>query len=290
MDRRATVPVRDDARVPADRARLSFTALVRVVFVGAIVAAIGSQLALMSFLDPQRADDAAESVASSQFAADLIDDAVFGAVAPVAGQELGAEIARQASLDPRVRDVLRRGLVDAHRSVVEPDAVTTTGSTEINAVIDDVLDDVEAETGVDLSGVRNQITAPKVDPRFVPDAGARPIAQRVRNLAAVLALISAVAVLMVHPRRGRALASLGLQVAIVCGVWAVGLLVTGLLVGAIAGTLFGELLYSLWSSASTAMLLFVCGAGLLGVGVWFAGKSIDGFVQHSRRPLPPPRY
>ncbi len=255
----------------------------KVVFVVAFSVLIGAQLALMSILDVGRAEEAARTVSESEFAADLVGDVVLDAVVPLAGQELGTQLAEQASADPRVAIVLRRGLLDAHRAVVEPDAVVSTGSPEVEEVLDEVLAEAEAQAGVDLAGLQQRLDVPEIDPRYVPDAGAKPIAENVRDIAALVALAAAVIVLIIHPRRGRALAGLGFRAAIVCGAWAVALLLLGWLVGATADTLYGELVAALWDVSWPSMLLLV-GAGIvLGVGFGVGGLSIDALTNSEPR-------
>ena len=268
--------------MPDVRGRTVGAALARAVFVVALGVAIGAQLAIMSVLDSERADDAARTVAESEFAVELVDDAVRRAVSPTTGDELGAQIAQQASTDPRVAEVLRLGLIDAHRSIVEPDAVASTGSAEVQTVLDDLLTEAETRTGIDLAAVRSDVGAPAIDPRFVPDAGARPLTKGVRTLAAVVALIAALLAVAVHPRPGRAIAGLGIGSAIVCGVWAVVLFVLGWLIGTFSGTLFGRLLDAIWRASSSAMLLAVGAGAVLGIARWFGGVAVDGFTRRAR--------
>jgi hypothetical protein len=255
----------------------------RVVFVVALAVLIGAQLALMSILDVDRAEEAARSVAESEFAADLVGDVVLDAVAPLAGQELGTQLAQQASDDPRVATVLRRGLLDAHRAIVEPDAVVSTGSPEVQQVLDQVLAEAEAQAGVDLDGLQQRLDVPEIDPRYVPDAGAKPIAENVRDVAALVALVAAAVVLVVNPRRGRALAGLGFRAAIVCGAWGVALLLIGWVIGSTADTLYGELVAALWDASWPSMLLLVGAGVVLGVGFGVGGLSIDALTRPEPR-------
>lgn len=255
----------------------------RVVFVAALAAVIGAQLALMSVLDDARAEDAARSVAESEFAADRVDDAVREAVAPAVGDELAAEIAQQASTDPRVAEVLRLGLLDAHRSVVDPDAPPATGSDEVRAVLDQLIGEAEAQTGLELDDVRRELTVPSIDPRFAPDAGARPLVERVRAMVALLALAAALLAVVVHPRPGKSLSRIGIGTAIVCGVWALVLLAVGWSTGSLTGTLFGRLLRSMWTASSAPMLLMVGAGAVMGTALWFGGIALDGFARPGRR-------
>jgi hypothetical protein len=270
----------------ADRSRTRASGILRAVFVGALAMAIGAQLALMSVLDDERADAAARAVAESDFAADLVEDAVREAVAPTVGDEPAAEIARRASTDPRVAEVLRLGLLDAHRSVVDPDAVTETGTDEVRAVLDQLIDqlvgEAEAQTGLELDAVRPQLAVPTLDPRFAPDAGVRPIAELVRGIGALVALVAAVLAIVVHPRPGRALSGLGTGAAIVCGGWLLALLVLGWSAGLVDGTLFGRLVRSMWTASSPAMLLLAGAGAALGAGLWFGGIAVDGFTRQRR--------
>ena len=255
----------------------------RVLFVVAFAVLIGAQLTLMSILDVGRAEEAARAVSESDFAADVVGDAVLDAVVPLAGQELGTQLAEQASADPRVATVLRRGLLDAHRAIVEPDAVVSTGSPEVQQVLDEVLAEAETQAGVDLAGVQQRLDVPEIDPRYIPYAGAKPIAENVRDISALVALGAAVIVLVITPRRGRALAGLGFRVAIVCGAWGVVLLLIGWLVGSTADTLYGELVAALWDATWPSMLLLVGAGVVLGVGFGVGGLSIDALAQPEPR-------
>jgi len=267
--------------VPADEARTAAMGVVGLVFVVAFAVLIGAQLALMSFLDEARAEEAARSVAESQFAAALVEQAVRDAAVPLAGEQVGTEIARQASTNPRVAEALRRGLVDAHRAIVEPDALDLIDSADVESVLDSAIDAAETEVGVNLDGLRQQLDVPQIGPRYLPDAGAGPIVETVRTVAALVTLAAAAIVLIVHPRRGRALAGLGIRAAVVCGAWAVVLLVVGWALGRVADTLFGQLVDQLWREAAPYMLLLLGAGVVLGAGLGFGGMSIDGLTRDS---------
>jgi len=267
----------------AARSRTTAALVLRAVFAGALALALAAQLALMSVLDEARADEAARTVAESEFAAGLVDDAVRQAVAPTVGDQLADQIAQEASTDPRVAEVLRLGLLDAHHAIVDPDAVTSTGNDDVEAVLDQLIGEAEARTGVDLAAVRSQLRVPSIDPRFAPDAGALPIAERVRAIAALVALVAALLAIVLHPRPGKALSGIGVVAAIVCGAWAVGLLVAGWLTSIVDDTLFGRLVRAMWTSSSPAMLLLVGAGAAIGVGLWFGGIAVDGFMRPRRR-------
>jgi hypothetical protein len=210
--------------------------------------------------------------------AGLIDDAVRNAVTPIVGPVLADDVARSASTDPRVRDVVRRSLVSAHRQVVDPTAPRGTSSNEVELVVAQVLDDVGQRTGVDLGGLAPQLQLPEARPARTPDVGLRSVATTTRLLGAVVAVVAGFAAVAVHPRPARGLSGLGARVVFVCGGWVVVLLVIGWSIDRVAETLFGELLDALWSSAAPAMLGMVAAGVLLGAGTWLGGRAIDGLA------------
>lgn len=269
------------------RRRLAF--LASAAFAAAFAAMLSSQVALMSVLDTARASAVASEVASSAFVTGLIDDAVRNAVTPLTGPDIAADVAAAASSDTRVRSVVADSLVAAHRQVVDPSAPAGTTGADVDAVVASVVQDLSDLTGVDLSPAVPQVRIPDARPERVPDVGLRSIASLARAIAGALALVAAAVCIAVHPRPLRGLSSIGGRVAWVCGIWLIGLLAVGWLIGRVATTLFGELLDAIWSSAAPAVIGLVAGGVLLGLGVWLGGRSLDGLVEARRRPGPPPR-
>ncbi len=267
------------------RTRRRLALLASSVFAAAFAAMLAAQLSLMSFLDTARAESVADEVAASAFVTGLVDDAVRNAVAPVAGDEVAREVAAAASSDPRVRGVVRSALVSGHRQLVDPSAPRGTSPRQVDAVVSDVVGDLSAQFGVDLSGAAEQVRVPDARPAQVPDVGLRDLALITRAVAALLAVVAAGACVALHPRPALGLAAIGARAAIVCGTWGVTLLVVGWVVGRVADTLFGELIEAIWSSAAPAVLGVVGAGVLLGVGTWLGGRAIDGLLGS-----PPPAH
>jgi hypothetical protein len=249
---------------------------------------VSSQLAAMSVLDAERADAAAREVAESNFTAELLESAVYGAVAPVAGESTATIVAATTSQDPRVREMIRGSLVLAHQQVVDPDAATTTlvvtgPDTSVRTAVADAVIEAGIAAGVDLTGIAEQVEAPSVLPDRLPEVGLRPMAETTRTIAAIVVLVASVLTVVVHPRPGRGLAGVGWKFGIVFGGWFVALVVVGWVIDSIASTLFGELLQAVWSDAVPAMLL-LCGAGLLlCAALWFGGIALDGLTRPATR-------
>lgn len=268
--------------------RRRFALVAGGVFAAAFAALLSAQLALMSVLDTERATAVATEVAGSALVTGLVDDAVRNAVAPLAGPEIAADVAAVAAGDPRVRGVVADSLVAAHRQVVDPSAPAGTTSSEVDAVVASVVDDLSTLTGIDLSPAAADVRVPDARPERLPEVGLRSVASLTRAIAAVVALLAAVLCIAVHPRPMLGVSVIGARVAWVCGIWVVGLLAIGWLIGRVATTLFGELLDAIWSSAAPSLLGLVAGGMLLGVGTWLGGRSVDGLLGQ-RRPPPPPR-
>jgi hypothetical protein len=260
-------------------------ALFAVVAAAAMAVLVSSQLSLMSVLDADRADDAARDVAASRFTGELIEQAVRSAVAPVLDDSTAALVATTTSEDQNVRDIVRIALLSAHHQVVDPDSAPPDDAVtddSVRTALADALVAAGVRAGVDVRGVADQVAAPNVLPDRVPKFGLRPLAENARTIAAIIAVVSGIAAVVIHPRPGRGLAGLGWKLAIVFGVWFVSLLVIGWVIDSISETLFGELMQSVWSDAAPAMLL-LCGAGLLlCAGAWFGGVALDGLM--TRRP------
>lgn len=268
------------------RTRRRLAGVAAAVFATAFTTMLAAQLALMSVLDTARAERVAAEVASSAFVTGVLDDAIRLAVTPVTGPEIASVVAVSTSSDPRVRSVVEGSLVSAHRQIVDPSAPAGIGGPQVDSVVADVLEETGARLGVDLGGVSGQLAIPDARPARTPTVGLGSLATTTRLITAVVAVLAALAATAVHPRPARGLAGLGARAAIVCGTWAVGLLVVGWLIGRVAETLFGELLDAVWASAAPAMLGVVMAGVLLGLGVWLGGRALDGLVASRRRPGP----
>ncbi|MEX2627119.1 MAG: hypothetical protein WD225_09550, partial [Ilumatobacteraceae bacterium] len=232
---------RDGSRV---RRRLAVVA--SSLFAVAFAAMLAAQLSLMSFLDTGRARTVADEVARSAFVTGLVDDAIRNAVAPLAGDDVARQVAATASTDPRVRGVVRSALVSGHRQLVDPDAPAGAGSPQVDAVVGGVVDDIGEQYGVDLTGVADQVQIPGARPDRLPAVGLRDLALVTRAIAGLVAVAAALACVLVHPRPALGVAAIGARAAIVCGGWAVTLLVVGWVIGRVADTLLGELLDAIW--------------------------------------------
>jgi hypothetical protein len=286
----------------------AFSGLCVVVFTIALGALVSSQLALMSILDPARAERAAEQIATSRFTADVIEQTVQRAVAPIAGDDLAAQLATATSADPRVTGVVSSSLISAHRQIVDADAGggsdpaadagTANGNVAIRTAIAQSLLDTATAAGVDpaalgidlddastlpLDAVAEQEGLASLVPTDVPDLGLREVAETTRVIAAIVMVIFGLVAVLAHPQSGRGLRRIGLVAAVVCGVWLVGLLLTGWIIGLFANTLFGEMLQTVWNDAVASMVLLVGAGVLLGAGVAIAGIAVDGWARERAR-------
>ncbi len=269
-------------------------ALAAGVFTVAFAALVPAQLALMSVLDSGRAERAAAQIADSRFTADLVDQTVVRAIAPVAGDPLARRAASVASNDPDVRRVVQSSLLDAHSQIVDRnppvevvDADTAVGTAIVTSVLDtaaangvDVASLGLDETGaLDPTAIAVDAGLPAVVPKDLPRLGLRSVAETTRAAALVAALVSAVLAVTIHPQPGRSLRGIGFRTVLVCGGWLVSLLAVGWLIGRASDTLFGEMLDAVWSDAVPPMLLLVVGGAVTGVALAFAGISLDGFTR-----------
>ena len=276
-----------------------------VIFTLALAGAVTSQLMLMSVLDTDRAEQAADQIAQSRFTADIVAQTVTRAVAPVAGPDVAAQLATAASTDPRVASTVSAALLDAHRQVVDREpGPPVTGNADVNTAIARSVLDGAVAAGVDLAAVGlGGVTADDLSleaaaagaelPSFVPDdvpvLGLRQIAETTRVLALLVVFVAGAVAVVAPPRPGRGLAELGVSTMLVCAVWLGGLLLGGWVIGLIDATLFGEMLDQVWSDAVPSMLLLTLAGVVIGVGLWFGGLALDGFAR-SRRPPPGIRY
>ena len=280
-------------------AQLAVAGACVALFTIALAALVSSQLSLMSVLDPVRAEVAADQIATSRFTADVIDQTVERAVAPIAGAEIAAQLATATSTDPNVTAVISSSLVAAHRTIVDPDAgPTADGNVAVRtAIARSVLDtataagldpaaagiDAAALDVLDFEAVAEQAGLPSVVPTSVPALGLDQVARTTRIVAAIALFVFAFGAVVVHPRPGRCLRRLGVAALAVCGAWLIGLLVTGWIIGLVANTLFGEMLQTVWNDAVPSMLLLVGAGAVIGTGVIFAGIAADGWAQERAR-------
>lgn len=284
------------------RGRLTVAAFAAAGFAIALVALVSSQLALMSILDSGRAERAAEQIATSRFAADIIEQTVTRAIAPVAGADIARVAATAASTDPSVTRVVETSLVNAHRQIVDPDAPAEVidGNLAVGTAIVNSILDTAAANGVDPAALGFDFSAddvasldpgriasdaglPSVVPDDLPRLGLLPIAETTRVIALIALVLFAFIAITVHPRPGRSLRSLGTAIAVITGAWLVAMLLAGWVIGLIANTLFGELIDAVWSDAVPEMLLLVGAGVVIGVALVLAGVALDGYLRERRR-------
>lgn len=269
------------------------------IFTIALGGLVSSQLLLMSVLDPARADQAADQIATSRFTADVIEQTVSRALTPIAGAELASQLATATATDPRVTDVISSSLMNAHEAIVDPDVGSMPdGNVAVRtAISESVLDaataagfdpaslgiDVSAVDGLGLETAAEQAGLPPVVPTRVPSLGLEQVAEVTRMIAGIALFVFGFAAVVVHPRPGRGLRRLGVVGVVVCSTWLAGLLVTGWVIGLVADTLFGEMLQTVWNDAVPSMLLLVVAGVVIGAGVVFAGIAADGWSQERAR-------
>ena len=185
--------------------QLAIAGFCLAMFSIALPALVSSQLALMSVLDPARAERAADQIATSRFTADVIEQTVERAVAPIAGADIASQLAIATSSDPRVTGVISSSLMGAHRTIVDPDARSVPdGNVAVRtAITQSVLDTATtagfdpASVGIDptnldaldLDAVAEQAGLPSVVPTSVPRLGLQQVAETTRIIAAIAALI-----------------------------------------------------------------------------------------------------
>lgn len=274
----------------------AFSGFCLTVFAIALAAAVSSQLATMSVLDPAQAESAAEEIATSRFTADIIEQTVQRAVAPIAGDDIAAQLATAASTDPQVADAISSTLMLTHRAIVDADvAAPTDGNAAVRTAIAQSMVDTATAAGFDpatigldvsnldafaLQAAADQAGLPSVVPTDVPDLGLRRVAEVTRVIALVAMAVSALLAIITHPRSGYATRRLGVAGLVVCGAWLVGLLVAGWVIGLVADTLFGEMLQNVWNGAVPSMILLVGAGAVIGLGLVFAGLALDGWLQN----------
>ena len=269
------------------------------LFTVALGALVSSQLSLMSVLDAAKATRAADQIATSRFTVDVIEQTVQRAVSPLAGDDIAAQLATATSTDPDVTAVISSSLMSAHRTIVDPDVgASGDGNVAVRTAIAESMVDTATAAGFDpaaigidvadldglrLGAVAEQAGLPSVVPESVPSLGLGRVAETTRIIAALALFVFGFMAVVAHPRPGRGLRRLGVATVTVCGVWLVGLLVTGWIIGLVADTLFGEMLETVWNDAVPSMLLLV-GAGIaIGAGVVFAGIAADGWARERAR-------
>jgi len=280
-------------------AQLVITSFCVAVFAIALGALVSSQLALMSVLDPVRAERAAEQIATSRFTADVIEQTVQRAVSPIAGDAIAAELASATSTDPEVTGVIRSSLMFAHLAIVDADVTSARdGNRAVRTAIAESMIDTAATNGFDpaligldvddldslqLDTVAERAGLPSVVPTSVPSLGLERVAETTRVIAAIALVVFGFVAVLAHPRSGRGLRRLGVTAMIICGVWLVGMLVTGWVIGLFANTPFGEMLQTVWNDAVPSMLLLVGAGVVIGAGVALAGIAFDGWARENAR-------
>jgi hypothetical protein len=286
----------DGRSSPAQVALAGFCA---AVFTIALAALVSSQLAMMSVLDPARAQRAADQIATSRFTADVIGQTVERAVTPIAGADIAAQLAAVTSTDPQVTGVVSSSLIGAHRQIVDRDAPSVPdGNAAVRTAIAQSVFDTATAAGFDpaavgidradldalrLESVAQQAGLPSVVPSDVPRLGLRQVAETTRVVAGLALGVFGLVAVLAHPRSGRGLRRLGVATVVVCGAWLVGLLVTGWIIGLVGNTLFGEMLQTVWTDAVPSMLLLVGAGVVIGAGVVFAGIALDGWSRQRER-------
>jgi hypothetical protein len=282
------------------KGQLAVAGFCAAMFAISLGALVSSQLALMSVLDSTRAERAAEQIATSRFTADVIEQTVERAVAPIAGAEIATQLAAVTSTDPTVTNAVSSSLIGAHRLIVDPDVGTVPdGNVAVRtAIARSVLDTATAAgldpaaAGIDVTSLDQlgldqlgldaaveEVGPPSVVPTDVPQLGLRQVAETTRLVAALALFVFGFIAVIAHPRPGRGLRRLGIATMVVSGVWLVGLLATGWAIGLTADTLFGEMLQTVWDDAVPSMLLLVGAGVVLGTGVAFAGVVADGWAR-----------
>lgn len=275
--------------------QLAIAGFCAVMFAIALATLVSSQLALMSILDPARAQRAADQIATSRFTADVIAQTVERAVTPIAGPDIASQLATATSTDPNVTSVVSSSLMGAHRQIVDASAgPAVDGNVAVRtAIAQSILDNATqagfdpAALGIDatnldalgLDQADAQAGLPSVVPTDVPSLGLKRIAEVTRVIALLALFVFGFVAVIAHPRPGRGLRRLGVAMATVCGAWLVGLLVTSWIIGLMANTLFGEMLQDVWNDAVPSMLLLVGAGVVIGVGVIVAGIALDGYAR-----------
>ncbi len=276
-------------------AQLAIAGFCVAIFALALGALVSSQLSLMSVLDPVQAEQAADQIATSRFTADVIEQTVERAVTPIAGADIASQLATATSTDPQVTNVISASLIGAHQAIVDPDVGSVPdGNVAVRAAIAQSVVDTATAAGFDptalgidpdnldglqLDAVAERAGLPSVVPTTVPTLGLQQVAETTRIIAAIALFVFGFIAVVAHPRPGRGLRRLGVAALVVCGVWLLGLVVTGWTIGLVANTLFGEMLQAVWNDAVPSMLLLV-GAGVaIGAGVVFAGIAADGWAR-----------
>jgi hypothetical protein len=284
--------------------QLAFAGLCVTVFTIALAALVTSQLALMSVLDPASAERAAEQIATSRFTADVIEQTVQRAVSPIAGDDIASQLATATSANPRVTGVVSSSLMAVHRQIVDAESDPATsaspadGNLAIQTAIAQSIFDTAIAAGVDpasfgidltdvaslpLDAAAQQEGLASLVPTDVPSLGLRLVAETTRVIAAIVMVAFGLVAVLAHPRSGRGLRRLGITITTMCGVWLVGLLLTGWIIGLVADTLFGEMLRTVWNDAVASMLLLLGAGAVLGFGITVAGMAADGWSRERQQ-------
>jgi hypothetical protein len=251
-----------------------------MVFTIAFTALLGAQMALVSVLDPVRADAAAQQVADSQVAAVLVERAVRSSLDPTLDPTVVDAVVTAALGDRLIREVVRVALNDAHRQLIDaPVATAGDGNQQVAAAIDETILRIGAENGIDLSGVLASAPSPSVVPVRIPEINLQRVAEEIRVLAGAAATLAALLVIAIHPRRALGISSLGARAGVVTAIWLVGVTSAGWLLGRFGGSLLGDVLVRMWSASMGGVMTVLAAIGVLCFGVWLGGRAIDGLIR-----------
>lgn len=256
-----------------------------VVFSVAFTAALGAQVALVSVLDPARADAAAAQVADSEVATVLVERAVRSALDPNLDPGTVDAVVAATVGDQMVREVVRSALNDAHRQLIAAsDPASGDANEQVGAAIDETILRIGRDNGIDLTGVLATTPAPSVVPVSIPDLNLRRLAETVRVAAAIVAGLAAVVVIAAHPRRGLGIAALGVRAGVATAIWLAGVAIAGWLLGQFGGSLLGDVLVRMWSASTAGVMAVLLAVAVLCFGVWLGGRAIDGLTGARRGP------
>ncbi len=251
-----------------------------MVFTTAFIALLGAQVALVSVLDPVRADAAAQQVADSQVAAVLVERAVRSSLDPTLDPAVADAVVTAALDDRLIREVVRVALNDAHRQLIDdPEVTTGDGNQQVATAIDETILRIGADNGIDRSGVLASAPSPSVVPVRIPEVNLQRGAEQIRILAGAVALLAAVLVIAVHPRRALGLSSLGARAGVATAIWLAGVASAGWLLGRFGGSLLGDVLVRMWSASMGGVMTVLAAIAVLCFGVWLGGRAIDGLVR-----------
>ena len=139
--------------------QLAIAGFCSVMFAIALATLVSSQLALMSILDPARAQRAADQIATSRFTAGVIEQTVERAVTPIAGPDIASQLATATSTDPSVTNVVSSSLMGAHRQIVDASAgPAVDGNVAVRTAIAQSILDNATQAGFDPAALGIDVT------------------------------------------------------------------------------------------------------------------------------------